>query len=60
MVGVSGVRGIVGESLSPEVVLNFVGAYAAYLKQQTTRPRVLVARDTRPTGQMVHHIVWAP
>ncbi len=58
MVGVSGVRGVVGEALTPDVVMQFVQAYAHYLiAQGLNRPKVLVARDTRPTGQALHHIV---
>ncbi len=61
MIGVSGIRGVVGESLTPDVALRFVRAYAAYLHGKNNssdkRPRVLLARDTRPTGEMMHHIV---
>ena len=62
MIGVSGIRGIVGESLTPDVALRFVRAFAAYLHgknldKNAQRPRVLLARDTRPTGEMMHHIV---
>ena len=62
MIGVSGIRGIVGESLTPDVALRFVRAFAAYLHGKNPdnnkpRPRVLLARDTRPTGEMMHHIV---
>ena len=58
MVGVSGIRGVVGEALTPDVALHFVQAYAHYLiKKGLERPKVLVARDTRPTGQALHHIV---
>jgi phosphomannomutase len=46
MVGVSGVRGIVGESLTPAVALEFAQAYGTLLG----RGRVVLARDTRPSG----------
>jgi phosphomannomutase len=57
MIGVSGIRGVVGESLTADVAMQFVQAYAAYLQHTTERPRVLVARDTRPTGETIHHLV---
>lgn len=58
MVSVSGIRGVVGEALKPEVALQFVQAYAHYLVQKgISRPKVLVARDTRPTGEALHHVV---
>jgi phosphomannomutase len=48
MVGVSGVRGIVGESLTPQVVLEFAQAYGTLL----AGGRVVLARDPRPSGVM--------
>ncbi len=48
IVSVSGVRGIVGESLTPDVVLEFARAYGTLLDGG----RVAVARDTRPSGEM--------
>jgi len=49
MVGVSGIRGIVGESLTPRVVTEFAQAYGTFLKAR----RVLLGRDTRPSGEML-------
>ncbi|RMF76907.1 MAG: phosphoglucosamine mutase [Planctomycetota bacterium] len=48
MVGVSGIRGTVGETLTPAVALEFAHAYGTVLE----RGRVLLARDTRPSGAM--------
>jgi phosphomannomutase len=48
MVGVSGVRGIVGQSLTPTVALEFAQAYGTLLNGG----RVVLARDTRPSGPM--------
>jgi len=59
MVSVSGIRGVVGGALSPQVALDFVQAYAAYLKQSGSSPLVLLARDTRPTGEMMRHAALA-
>jgi phosphomannomutase len=57
MIGVSGIRGVVGAALSPGKALAFVQAYATWLKRHTERPKVLLARDTRPTGEMMRHAV---
>ena len=54
-VGVSGVRGIVGDSLTPGLICGFAASFGEYLGQG----RVVVARDTRPTGEMVEHAVIA-
>ena len=59
MVSVSGIRGVVGDSLSPGVALDFVSSYAAYLGETVARPLVLLARDTRPTGEMMRHAALA-
>ena len=48
-IGISGVRGIVGESLTPELVVSFAQAFGTYLDSG----RVLVCRDTRSSGPMV-------
>ncbi|MFQ5649868.1 MAG: phosphoglucosamine mutase [bacterium] len=55
MVSVSGVRGIVGEGLAPEVIMSFAQAFGTYLKGGT----VVVARDSRVTGEMVQNAVTA-
>src|SRR5262245_7349668 len=53
MVSVSGVRGRVGEALTPEVVTRFATAFGAYLsKQAGGRARVVIARDSRTSGPM--------
>ncbi len=56
MASVSGVRGIVGESLTPEVVSRFCGALAGWLVDQTgcaEKPSIVVGRDGRAGGEVV-------
>ena len=58
MIGVSGTRGTVGGSLTPDVVLRMSAAYAVWLKQTSppkngTHYRVVVGRDSRPSGPFV-------
>src|SRR5262249_10699632 len=50
-IGITGVRGVVGETFTPEVAVGFSQAFGTYLDGG----RVLVCRDTRPSGPMV----WA-
>ncbi|MFW6066443.1 MAG: phosphoglucosamine mutase [Planctomycetota bacterium] len=47
IVSVSGVRGTVGEALTPQVACDFACAFAASLSRGAT---VVLARDTRPSG----------
>ncbi|MGH7506371.1 MAG: phosphoglucosamine mutase [Longimicrobiales bacterium] len=53
MVSVSGVRGRIGEGLTPEVMARFAAAFGAYLAERAQgRPRVVLARDSRTSGPM--------
>lgn len=53
--GTSGVRGIVGESLTPRLTAALAAAFGRYVGGG----RVLVGRDTRPSGEMFEHSVIA-
>jgi phosphomannomutase len=53
MMSVSGIRGIVGETLTPELTVKVAGAFASYVKGGT----VVVGRDSRPTGEVISSIV---
>ncbi len=55
MISISGVRGVVGEGLTPEVALSFAQAFGTYCKGG----RVVVGRDSRVSGPMLQHIVTA-
>jgi phosphomannomutase len=53
MVSVSGVRGRVAESITPEIVARFTAAYGSYLRsERNKRPQVIVGRDSRTSGPM--------
>lgn len=54
MMGISGVRGIVGESLTPEFLSRLGQAYGTYVRAG----RVVVGRDARVSGEMVKHAVF--
>jgi phosphomannomutase len=54
-IGITGVRGVVGETLTPELVVRFAEAFGSYLDGG----RVLVCRDPRPSGPMVQAAVTA-
>lgn len=54
-IGITGVRGIVGETFTPEVAVGFAQAFATYLDSG----RILVCRDTRLSGPMVRSAVVA-
>jgi phosphoglucosamine mutase len=54
-IGITGVRGIVGATFTPELAIAFAQAVGTYLGGG----RVLVCRDTRPSGPMVRSAVMA-
>ncbi|MCX7010759.1 MAG: hypothetical protein NTY53_26540 [Kiritimatiellaeota bacterium] len=54
-VGVSGVRGIVGESFTPQLAASFAQAFGTF----GGRGPVVVGRDTRPSGIMLEQAVMA-
>lgn len=54
-VGVSGVRGIVGDSFTPQIAAGFAQAFGTFVGQGP----VLVGRDTRPSGLMLEYAVVA-
>jgi phosphomannomutase len=54
-IGITGVRGIVGETLTPELIVQFAQAFGTYLDAG----KILVNRDTRPSGLMVRSAVLA-
>jgi len=53
MVSISGIRGVVGESLTPQVISKYTLAFAAYLSGGT----VIVGRDSRVSGPFVANMV---
>jgi len=54
-IGITGVRGVVGETLTPELVVRFAEAFGSY----ADGGRMLVCRDPRPSGPMVQAAVTA-
>ncbi|EMI17075.1 Alpha-D-phosphohexomutase, alpha/beta/alpha domain protein I domain protein, partial [Rhodopirellula maiorica SM1] len=55
IISVSGLRGIVGESFTPDVAVRFVGAYASKLPAGP----IVVGRDGRSSGIMLKQAIIA-
>jgi phosphomannomutase len=53
MVSISGIRGIVGQTLTPETIVKYAAAFAEYCEGGT----VVIGRDGRVTGKSIAHIV---
>lgn len=62
---ISGIRGTiggrVGDALTPVDTVKFVAAYATYIKKTTHNisPKIVLGRDARISGDMVHRLVSA-
>ncbi len=54
-IGISGVRGIVGDSLTPQLVASFAGAFGTYAGAGP----IIVGTDSRPSREMVKQAVIA-
>jgi phosphomannomutase len=53
MVSISGIRGIVGESLTPTIIEKYTLAYGSFLN----KGKVILGRDSRTSGEFIKDIV---
>jgi phosphomannomutase len=54
-ISISGVRGVVGDSLTPTLLTRFAQAFGTYVGSST----IVIGRDTRTSGEMVRQAVIA-
>jgi len=60
IISASGIRGIVGEGLTPDVVARYGAAFASWARHQNREPGfVLVGRDSRTSGSLLIDAVAA-
>lgn len=57
MVSVSGIRGRVGEALTPEVVARYAAGFGAWASSRGESRKIVVGRDSRVSGPMFHRAV---
>jgi phosphomannomutase len=57
MVSVSGIRGRVGEALTPPVVATYAAAFGSWARGNGKSDAVVVGRDSRVSGPLFHRIV---
>ncbi len=53
IVSISGLRGVIGETLTPEVVVQYASAFAEY----NNRKPIVIGRDGRITGKVIGNLV---
>jgi phosphomannomutase len=54
ILGVSGLRGVVGESLDPGIAERFMGAFCGWLRSRGGAGRVVIGRDGRAGGGVIY------
>lgn len=54
-ISISGIRGIVGKSLTPQLIIKFSEAFSSYIGGG----KIAVATDTRPSAEMVKYAVFS-
>ena len=59
MVSISGIRGVFGNGLDPEVLVRFTSGFASWCSTRADRPVVVLGRDARVTGPVCSDIVSA-
>jgi phosphomannomutase len=59
MVSVSGVRGRVGDGLTPEVITRFAAGFGAWARTRGSSRTIVVGRDSRVSGPMFHRATIA-
>ncbi len=53
ILSISGIRGIVGESLTPDVIVKYSAAFAQYCNNG----RIVIGRDGRITGKIIGNVI---
>jgi phosphomannomutase len=57
MVSVSGIRGRVGEALTPEIVARYAAGFGAWAAARGRSKEIVLGRDSRVSGPMFHRAV---
>ncbi|MEM1269530.1 MAG: phosphoglucosamine mutase [Bacteroidota bacterium] len=57
MVSISGIRGVFGDGLDAQALVQYAGGFGAWCRQQTAHPTVVVGRDARVTGDVCSRLV---
>lgn len=55
MLSISGLRGLIGQSLTPLVAAQYGVAVGQWFKTQVKHPAIVVGRDSRPSGEMIQN-----
>ncbi len=57
MVSVSGIRGRIGEGLTPEVVARYAAGFGVWSLARSTSRDIVIGRDSRVSGEMMQRVV---
>ena len=58
---ISGIRGTIGgnvnEALTPIDAVKFAAAFGTWVKEKSGKPKIVIGRDARPSGEMISNLV---
>ncbi len=57
IVSVSGIRGILGETLTPQEIIRYVSAFAEFMKRNYKNKNVIIGRDGRKNGEIIYSLI---
>ncbi len=62
-ISISGIRGIISQSLTPQLILDYSLAYSKYLRNHMPHPdhkiEIAVGSDTRSSGSMIRYMIFS-
>ncbi len=53
---VSGIRGIIGETLTPKEIINYVSAFGKFIQKKYENKNIVVGRDGRKNGELIYSL----
>jgi phosphomannomutase len=53
----SGIRGIFGKELTEETIIKYGQAYYQFLSFKNKKPKIVIGKDTRPSGKQVYDLL---
>ncbi len=56
-ISISGVRGVVGESLTPRVIVDLITAFGTYILKADKKTKVALGMDSRLSGDMMSQLI---
>ncbi|MCX7833992.1 MAG: phosphoglucosamine mutase [Ignavibacteria bacterium] len=56
IVSVSGIRGIIGETLTPKEIVKYVSAFGEFIRKKYKNKNIILGRDGRKNGELIYSL----